>query len=372
MPQGVSLFDRVAAESGPPAAAGDLFSRIEAAVAGPRPLGPPNQHTFTAEEFIPDGTATGPLDYAAKLLGGMRDQVVDIGRGLADNVRRSQQNTRAPLTGEAMDFGPGVIDRAKSVAIDTPAAILSAVNTDDPNEAGRRVVDALGYLGGGIGAEENAAVRGATRAAVDATATGARRAVPGVVAVATSPAVKTAATIAADMGTFGALGRVLTQRKIGTLLDQVGELVDAQKPKPPASVSPSPARAAAAARRSANATASQRMVEGMGGASTPLEAMPTVPRPATPSDALRQELMKRLAAEPDWEFTDAVPIDAITRDVTRGGAIIEAGESRPGLSRQLATVAKNIAKNPTPEQLAEVDRIARALRQRDHITAGRR
>lgn len=117
----------------------------------------------------------------------------------------------------------------------------------------------------------------------------------------------------------------------------------------------------------ARTSASQQMVRGMSAAgAAPVEA----PAPATPPPAPQEALIKELLArEPDWRTTDAVPIDAITRDVSRGGSIIEAGESQLGLSDRLAQVLKDVAKKPAAEQLAEADRLARALRQRQHITA---
>lgn len=91
---------------------------------------------------------------------------------------------------------------------------------------------------------------------------------------------------------------------------------------------------------------------------------------ATNREAFLRELIAR---EPDWRTVDAVPVDAITRDVTRGGRILEAGESRIGIGERLA----EILKDPTPANLAEADRLARAARQRMHISrkssgAGRR
>jgi hypothetical protein len=81
----------------------------------------------------------------------------------------------------------------------------------------------------------------------------------------------------------------------------------------------------------------------------------------TPQQALKNEISSRI----DWRTTDAVPIDAIKRDMSRGGSIIRAGESVPGLADELA----RILKSRTPEALKEADEVARALRQRQHITA---
>jgi hypothetical protein len=90
---------------------------------------------------------------------------------------------------------------------------------------------------------------------------------------------------------------------------------------------------------------------------------PKVPRaPTTPQQSMFDEIQARNI---DWRTTDAVPIDAIKRDMSRGGSIIEAGESQVGLAEQLA----KILKSRTPEALAEADRLARAIRQRGHITA---
>jgi hypothetical protein len=89
--------------------------------------------------------------------------------------------------------------------------------------------------------------------------------------------------------------------------------------------------------------------------------------PATQADMMR-EIQARLARqtlaqEPDWRRVDAVPIDAIARDVTQGGSIIEAGESRVGLGERIA----QLQKIGTPEALAEANRLGDALRQRINI-----
>jgi hypothetical protein len=106
----------------------------------------------------------------------------------------------------------------------------------------------------------------------------------------------------------------------------------------------------------------QRMTRGMSQAAKAPAPAPAVPQ-ATPQQALQKEIQARNI---DWRTTDAVPIDAIKRDISRpGGSIIEAGESQVGLAEQLA----KILKSRTPEALAEADRLARAIRQRGHITA---
>ena len=84
-------------------------------------------------------------------------------------------------------------------------------------------------------------------------------------------------------------------------------------------------------------------------------------QPAT-RQALESEIGKRI----DWRITDAVPIDAIKRDVSRGGSIIEAGESQIGLAERLA----QLMKNPSPVAIQEATELAKALRQRGHITRG--
>jgi hypothetical protein len=85
------------------------------------------------------------------------------------------------------------------------------------------------------------------------------------------------------------------------------------------------------------------------------------------SGALAREL---LARDPDWRTVDAVPIDAITRDVSRGGSILEAGESQIGLMSRLTDALKaQKGGKVSPAQVAEAEMLARALRQRKHITA---
>lgn len=114
-----------------------------------------------------------------------------------------------------------------------------------------------------------------------------------------------------------------------------------------------------------------------GGVTRATRTRTRAPRPTTAQDALRQELAAR---DIDWRTTDAVPIDAITRDITRpGGSIIEAGESRIGLGERLAEALKlaETAKTPAAAEaaLTEARRLAAAARQRMHIaskTAGGR
>ena len=88
--------------------------------------------------------------------------------------------------------------------------------------------------------------------------------------------------------------------------------------------------------------------------------------PVTEAAAVENPLVRELAKRIDWRSVDAVPIDAIARDVSRGGTILEAGESQIGLGEQLA----NLLKSPSTDKAAEVERIAKALRQRMHIRAG--
>lgn len=102
-----------------------------------------------------------------------------------------------------------------------------------------------------------------------------------------------------------------------------------------------------------------KLAKQLRGPDTPA-AVPAAARPST----LLDEIMSR---DPDWRTVDAVPIDAIKRDLSRGGSIIEAGESRVALGERIATLLKT----PTAANLAEADRLAKAMRQRMHISAGR-
>ena len=85
---------------------------------------------------------------------------------------------------------------------------------------------------------------------------------------------------------------------------------------------------------------------------------PTTAPSAPTAKSFADEVTKRI----DWRITDAVPIDAIKRDLSRGGSIIEAGESQVGLAERMAAAMK--AKN-----IEEAARLAAAIRQRGHITA---
>lgn len=96
-----------------------------------------------------------------------------------------------------------------------------------------------------------------------------------------------------------------------------------------------------------------------------LRTQPPKPRlvPQTPRESLADELLKR---DPNWRTTDAVPIDAIKRDISQGGSILEAGESQIGLGERLAAALKKAAQGDV-QAAAEAERLARALRQRMHI-----
>jgi hypothetical protein len=88
---------------------------------------------------------------------------------------------------------------------------------------------------------------------------------------------------------------------------------------------------------------------------------PTAKAVAPTSRAFENELGKRI----DWRTTDAVPIDAMKHAMGKGGSIIEAGESIPGLADRMAALLKQ----NTPTALQEAQTLAKALRQRGHITA---
>jgi len=95
-----------------------------------------------------------------------------------------------------------------------------------------------------------------------------------------------------------------------------------------------------------------------------VRAAPPVVAPkasAATSASLENELAKRI----DWRTTDAVPIDAMKHAMGKGGSIIEAGESIPGLADRMAALLKQ----NTPTALQEAQTLAKALRQRGHITA---
>jgi hypothetical protein len=81
-------------------------------------------------------------------------------------------------------------------------------------------------------------------------------------------------------------------------------------------------------------------------------------------EILARQARETLAKTPNWRTVDAVPVDAMARDVTQGGSIIEAGESQIGLGERVA----QLKKIGTPEALAEVDRLLKAIRQRMSIT----
>ncbi len=92
---------------------------------------------------------------------------------------------------------------------------------------------------------------------------------------------------------------------------------------------------------------------------TPKSTAPVV-TPKTPPASFENELGKRI----DWRTTDAVPIDAMKHAMGQGGSIIEAGESIPGLADRMAALLKQA----TPTAIQEAQTLAKALRQRGHIT----
>ena len=103
-----------------------------------------------------------------------------------------------------------------------------------------------------------------------------------------------------------------------------------------------------------------------GGNADDLAAAVSKPVAKAAVPATRQALENEIGKRIDWRVTDAVPIDAIKRDVSRGGSIIEAGESQVGLAERLA----QLLKTPTPVAMQEATELAKALRQRGHITRG--
>lgn len=250
--------------------------------AGPKPLGPPNQHTATSEEF------TKPS------FGGFVNNVVNDAKGVLGSFN--------PMNWPDMA-------RAKQAAEDEALADL------DREMQGQRAFSLPGdrlakQLQGIPGVLYDSPVQSALALAPMArpTAAAVGRAVPGVIsgakAVAKSPVTKAVVKGAADVGTLGTVGRVF---------EAVKDVRGAMKP------------AASHA-------------------------------PATAQGSLAAELLKR---EPDWRTVDAVPINAM-----KAKGIIEPGESRVGLSEAAAAADK-------AGNAAEVARLLKALRQRQHISAKR-
>ncbi len=91
---------------------------------------------------------------------------------------------------------------------------------------------------------------------------------------------------------------------------------------------------------------------------------PTAPV-VTPKTPLAQSLENALGKRIDWRTTDAVPIDAMKSAMGQGGSIIEAGESIPGLADRMAALLKQ----NTPTAIQDAQTLAKAIRQRGHITA---
>src|SRR4249920_1267899 len=73
---------------------------------------------------------------------------------------------------------------------------------------------------------------------------------------------------------------------------------------------------------------------GDGPAPAPVVPQKTPSVAPTPRAGLENELGKRS----DWRTTDAVPIDAMKHAMGKGGSIIEAGESIPGLADRMAAL----------------------------------
>lgn len=85
----------------------------------------------------------GMAEYAGNMLGGAWDHVKDMGRGIASNMQLGLDRTTGkapmPTISESMS---NLGSMAKTALVDTPAAVMGAINTDDPREAGARAVDA--------------------------------------------------------------------------------------------------------------------------------------------------------------------------------------------------------------------------------------
>lgn len=200
---------------------------------------------------------------------------------------------------------------------------------------------------------------GALKQGAGTVASAAAKRVPGIVAKA-GPVVGDVVTDAIPMGRTM---RTATSAVLSSLRRNNPDIAPVPSHQPLIDVLDNPAAFRNAATERMTASTSEAALRDL------TERLRTQPpkAPTSPQEALLQELMAR---EIDWRTTDAVPLDAIKRDITQGGTILEAGESQIGLGERLAQAIKNAAKDP--KAAAEAERLARALRQRMHIAEGAR
>jgi hypothetical protein len=223
------------------------------------------------------------------------------------------------------------------------AQVGEQIGTGDPETMGRGLMNGAVLAQGlpSVRAAEGAALRSAVPAAVQTARSAADATGATIRTVASHPATQTAAGAAYGYAHGGIPGAV-----IGAIAPEVG--------------GSALTRLLRAIRNTDTPAATS--------APTPKTASDPLPSSAGPSplqsDALRAEVMRRLQHF-DYRTTDAVPIDAIKRDVINGGSIIESGESIPGLQQRIA----DLLKKPTKSQMEEAQRLAKAVRQRQHITA---
>jgi hypothetical protein len=284
----------------------------------------------TAGNLVPSAvnTVTGAVRGAGQLVSDLAGSAREMGERVGSGVMRAVGADPMPVSEPTS---------TRSLMAVIPGILSHYAGYLDPEEAAQRVRDnPVGVAGDAF--MGRAAVRGAIPAARRAAApvrAAAQRAAP-----VAGPLVGAAAGAMVDGGlstvagaALGAAGRPiasLLRRPLSAALRRVLTKTDDAAAAAPVSAAPA-------------ATA---------------EAAAPVDRAA-----LAREI---LAREPNWRTTDAVPIDAIKRDITKGGSIIEAGESRVALGERLAELMKD------PSKAADAERIAKAIRQRMHIAGGGR
>ena len=296
----------------------------------------------------------------------VRDTVRGVGglmTGLADDP-----------VGTATSIVPGIMSHYGS-RYGSPEARERTVR-DDP--AGM-VMDMLPVSGAlkAAPAVGRATLRGARTAAAETAGLAARNPIKVSMGLGAFPGILAGSPMAAALGAgYGFERAPILGRRFAALKKQIegGPTRQAAAAKSAKAAATSP-DAVLAAEQSAAASATpaagaRRQIPAMmdppsgAAAPTPSAARGGATAPAaTGQEALAREMRFR---DPEyWRTTDAVSIDALKPDsLGRARTTLEPGESYLGLGDRMA----QLAKDPTPENVAEILRLGKALRQRWQVT----
>lgn len=330
----------------------------------------PDDDLAAAPEQTDDGIETISLGKTVKniprsALNVVRDTVRGVGglmTGLADD----------PM-GTAQSIVPGIIDHYSS-RYGSHGARGRTVQEDPVG----MVMDMLPV--GALRAAPiagRAALRGARTAAAETAGLAARNPIKVSMGLGAFPGILAGSPMAAALGAgYGFERAPILGRRFAALKKQIegGPTRQAAAAKSAKAAATSP-DAVLAAEQSAAASATpaagaRRQIPAMmdppsgAAAPTPSAARGGATAPAaTGQEALAREMRFR---DPEyWRTTDAVSIDALKPDsLGRARTTLEPGESYLGLGDRMA----QLAKDPTPENVAEILRLGKALRQRWQVT----